>query len=346
MKDLKELVRPNIWSLSPYSCARGEFSGTASVFLDANENPYNGPYNRYPDPVQRELKGKIAQLKEVPEECIFLGNGSDEAIDLVFRVFCNPQVDNVVAIEPTYGMYRVAADINAVEYRAVTLDEAYRFSAESLLEAVDEKTKAVFICSPNNPTGNSFPVEEIEKLLNGFQGIVVIDEAYGDFSTQPTFRKRLKEFPQIIVLNTFSKAWASAGVRLGMAFAASDIIELFNRVKYPYNINQLTQEYALDIISNHRYDVEGWVRQILRERTTLMNAFALLPICLKVYPSDANFFLAKMTNATVIYRYLIERGIIVRNRTQVTLCRDCLRITVGSPTENNALLSALRSYKA
>ena len=343
---MKELVRPNIWSLSPYSCARGEFSGTASVFLDANENPYNGPYNRYPDPVQRELKGKIAQLKEVPEECIFLGNGSDEAIDLVFRVFCNPQVDNVVAIEPTYGMYRVAADINAVEYRAVTLDETYRFSAESLLEAVDEKTKAVFICSPNNPTGNSFPVEEIEKLLNGFQGIVVIDEAYGDFSTQPTFRKRLKEFPQIIVLNTFSKAWASAGVRLGMAFAASDIIELFNRVKYPYNINQLTQEYALDIISNHRYDVEGWVRQILRERTTLMNAFALLPICLKVYPSDANFFLAKMTNATVIYRYLIERGIIVRNRTQVTLCRDCLRITVGSPTENNALLSALRSYKA
>lgn len=345
MRELKNLVRPNIWNLTPYSCARNEFDGVAAVLLDANESPYNGPYNRYPDPLQRELKSKIAQLKKVPEACIFLGNGSDEAIDLIYRVFCTPGVDNVVAIEPTYGMYRVAADTNDVEYRPVCLNAQYGIHADALLAAADGHTKALFICSPNNPTGNCLDAKEIERVLTGFDGIVVIDEAYSDFSGQPTFRSRLAEFPHLVVLNTFSKAWAAAGVRLGMAFASAEIVELFNRVKYPYNVNQLTQEYVTGMLDNHRFDVEGWIRQILRERASLMSAFALLPICLKVYPSDANFFLAKMTNATVIYRYLVEQGIIVRNRTQVTLCRDCLRITVGSPTENNALLAALRKYR-
>jgi histidinol-phosphate aminotransferase len=342
MKPLQQLVRPNIWQLSPYSSARDEYSGhEAHVFLDANENPYNKPYNRYPDPLQRQLKHVIAGVKQVPEDCIFLGNGSDEAIDLVYRVFCEPGRDNVVAIEPTYGMYKVCADINNVEYRPVLLDEHYQMSADKLLRACDSTTKAVWVCSPNNPSGNNMHVEEVEKLLRHFDGIVVVDEAYSDFSTVPVFRRRLSEFPNLIVLNTMSKAWGCAAIRLGMAFASKDIIGLFNKVKYPYNVNQLTQQHALEALSD-RLQVEKWVKLLLQERKTMMASFTELRVCEKVYPSDANFFLAKMTDANGIYKYLVERGIIVRNRSKVRLCGNCLRITIGTKSENDELLGALR----
>lgn len=343
MKELKDLVRPNIWQLAPYSSARNEYSGhEAHVFLDANENPYNAPFNRYPDPLQTEVKARLSTIKRVPAECIFLGNGSDEAIDLVYRVFCRPQVDNVVAIEPTYGMYKVCADINDVEYRPVLLDEHYQMNADKLLAACDDNTKAIWLCSPNNPTGNNLKVEEVEKVLKGFDGIVVVDEAYSDFSTVPVFRKRLAEFPNIIVLNTMSKAWGCAAIRLGMAFASKEIIGLFNKVKYPYNVNLLTQRQALEELNNTEA-VEKWVSLILSERKHMIQAFRELPSCLEVYPTDANFFLAKMTDAQGIYDYLVEKGIIVRNRTRVTLCKDCLRVTIGTKSENAELLSALRS---
>lgn len=340
---LQQLVRPNILRLAPYSSARNEYAGhEAHVFLDANENPYNRPYNRYPDPLQLELKAELAKVKLVPAECIFLGNGSDEAIDLVYRVFCQPQTDNVVAIEPTYGMYKVCADINDVEYRPVLLDEHYQMSGDKLLQACDKHTKAIWICSPNNPTGNNMAVEEIEKVLRGFDGIIVIDEAYSDFSTVPVFRKRLAEFPNMIVLNTMSKAWGCAAIRLGMAFASKEIIALFNKVKYPYNVNLLTQQQAMEALSD-REQTGKWVNMLLLERSRMMEAFKALPVCLEVYPSDANFFLAKMTDAQGIYDYLVKKGIIVRNRTRVTLCNNCLRITIGSKSENAELLSAMRS---
>lgn len=342
MKQLKDLVRPNIWKLAPYSSARNEYSGhEAHVFLDANENPYNTPLNRYPDPLQLKLKSLLSKVKGVPMECIFLGNGSDEAIDLVYRVFCRPQIDNVVAIEPTYGMYKVCADINDVAYKPVLLDEHYQMNADKLLAACDKHTKVIWICSPNNPTGNNMQVEEVEKVIRLFEGIVVIDEAYSDFSTVPVFRKRLAEFPNIIVLNTMSKAWGCAAIRLGMAFASKEIIDLFNKVKYPYNINLLTQQQAIEAIQN-REDVEKWVKMLLLERGRLMEAFKLLPQCQAVYPTDANFFLARMTDAQGIYDYLVENGIIVRNRTNVKLCNGCLRITIGSKSENSELLGALR----
>ena len=345
MKQLKELVRPNIWSLAPYSSARNEYSGhKAHVFLDANENPYNKPYNRYPDPLQTDLKARIAKIKGVDASRIFLGNGSDEAIDLVYRVFCEPGSDNVVAIEPTYGMYKVCADINNVEYRKVLLDERYQLSAARLLAACDENTKVVWLCSPNNPTGNNLDRSEIETVVKESQCIVVIDEAYADFSENRSFRKDLALYPNLIVLNTFSKAWGCAALRLGMAFASAEIIELFNKVKYPYNINLLTQEQA-DKILDRRFEVEDWVRLLLQERAKVMKAFAELPICKKVYPSDANFFLALVTDAQAIYDYLVEKGIIVRNRTRVALCNNCLRITIGTKSENIELLSALRQFK-
>lgn len=344
MKSLKELTRPNIWELAPYSSARNEYSGrTARVFLDANENPYNSPLNRYPDPLQLEVKKKLSKIKGVAEECIFLGNGSDEAIDLPYRCFCRPGIDNVVAIEPTYGMYKVCADVNDVEYRRVLLDEHYQITADRLLSPSDDNTKLIWICSPNNPTGNSINREEIIKVLNVFQGLVIIDEAYSDFSSQKSFRSELTKYPNLIVLNTFSKAWGCAAIRLGMAFASKEIINLFNKVKYPYNVNLLTQQQALDALSDP-YEVEKWVRTLLLERSRMMEAFKLLPICKKVYPTDANFFLAKMTDAQRIYDYLVERGIIVRNRTRVQLCENCLRITIGNKSENNELLSALRQF--
>lgn len=344
MKPLNELVRKNILRLAPYSCARNEFTGEAQVLLDANENPFNSPLNRYPDPLQRNLKAKISKVKGVPADNIFLGNGSDEAIDLCFRVFCEPKEDNVVAIEPTYGMYRVAADINDVEYRPVDLEDDFSLNAEKLLGQTDEHTKLIFLCTPNNPTGNLLDANEIKKILNAFEGIVVIDEAYSDFTKQPTFREDISLYPNAIVLNTFSKAWGSAGIRLGMAFASKEIIGFFDKVKYPYNINLLTQDASESIIAK-RYDVEKWVGLILEERAMLMEAVSILPYCQKVYPTSANFFLAKFDNATRLYNYLIECGVIVRNRSRVRLCENCLRITVGSSKENTLLLAAMRKYK-
>ena len=344
MKPLKELTRPNIWALKPYSSARDEYSGkAASVFLDANENPYNTPNNRYPDPLQKELKALIAPVKKVNPEQIFLGNGSDEAIDLLFRAFCRPEVDNVVAIHPTYGMYEVCADINDVEYRKVLLDGNFQFKAEDLLKASDENTKLMFLCSPNNPTGNNLDAKEIITLLQEFQGIVVVDEAYIDFSDQPSFVGILDEYPNLVILQTFSKAWGCAAIRLGMAFASPDIIGIFTKIKYPYNINLLTQQEALRMMQRH-YEVQRWVSTLLEERARLMEAFARLSCCKKVFPTDANFFLTRVTHAKAIYDYLVDQGIIVRNRSNVTLCEDCLRITVGTRPENDTLLEALRNY--
>lgn len=344
MISLEQLVRPNIWKLAPYSSARDEYSGKeAHVFLDANENPYNGPYNRYPDPLQRELKSVIKNVKGVPEDHIFLGNGSDEAIDLAYRVFCNPGRDNVVAIAPTYGMYQVCADINDVEYRTVLLDENFDFKASDLLAACDEHTKIIWICSPNNPTGNSLNRDEILKVIEGFEGIVIVDEAYIDFSQQLSLRQELPSHPNLIILQTMSKAWGSAAIRLGMAFASKDIIDIYNKVKYPYNVNQLTQQQALEVLKDP-FEVDKWVKILMAERARLMQSFQELPICEKVYKTDANFFLAKMTDANGIYNYLVDKGVIVRNRHKIQLCQNCLRITIGTRTENNELLSALRQY--
>ena len=344
MKSLEELTRPNIWSLAPYSSARNEYAGReARVFLDANENPYNQPFNRYPDPLQLELKTALSKVKGIPAEKIFLGNGSDEAIDLPYRCFCNPGVDNVVAIEPTYGMYKVCADINDVEYRPVLLDEHYQITAEKLLAATDAHTKIIWLCTPNNPTGNCLKREEVIKVIEGFEGLVIVDEAYSDFSSQKTLRSELAKYPNLIVLNTMSKAWGCAAIRLGMAFASEEIIHLFNKVKYPYNVNQLTQQQALEILKDP-YEVDNWVKILLQERSRMMDAFELLPICEKVYPTDANFFLAKMTDATKIYNYLVDKGIIVRNRHRVQLCQNCLRITIGTKSENSELIAALRQY--
>lgn len=344
MKPLKELCRENIWNLAPYSCARTEFAGrTARIFLDANENPYNHPYNRYPDPLQIEVKELVSKVKGVDIDKIFLGNGSDEAIDLVYRVFCRPSLDNVVAIAPTYGMYEVCADVNDVEYRSVLLDENFQISADKLLEACDANTKVIWICSPNNPTGNHINRECIVEVLQKFEGIVVVDEAYSDFSSERAFRTVIDRFPNLIVLNTMSKAWGCAALRLGMAFASKEIIDIFNKVKYPYNVNLLTQQHALEILKDP-YQVDEWVKNILQERGKMVSAFLDLPICEKVYPTDANFFLAKMTDAQAIYDYLVAQGIIVRNRNKVQLCGNCLRITIGKKSENIELLAALRQY--
>ena len=345
MRTLKELTRPNVWALKPYSSARDEYSGVeASVFLDANENPYNTPNNRYPDPLQLKLKSLIAPLKGVKIENIFLGNGSDEAIDLVFRAFCRPGVDNVVAIDPTYGMYQVCAEVNDVEYRKILLDVYYQFKASSLLSAIDENTKAIFVCSPNNPTGNSLCRKEIESLLNRFDGLVIVDEAYIDFSSSESLLKDLDKYPNLIVLQTFSKAWGCAAIRLGMAFASPEIIGIFNKIKYPYNVNRLTQEEAIRVLQ-HPETIKGWVNTLLEERARVMEEFVKLLCCVRVFPTDANFFLAKVYEATQIYNYLVSEGIIVRNRTNVALCNDCLRITIGTKEENDALLDALRKVE-
>ena len=345
MKPLEQLVRKNIWSLAPYSSARNEYAGReARVFLDANENPYNAPYNRYPDPLQLELKDAISKVKGVPAGNIFLGNGSDEPIDLVYRSFCVPGVDNVVAIEPTYGMYKVCADINDVEYRPVLLDDNYQITADRLLAATDAHTKLIWLCSPNNPTGNNLQREEIVKVIENFEGLVIVDEAYSDFSSQKPLRSELAKYPNLIVLNTMSKAWGCAAIRLGMAFATEEIIAIFNKVKYPYNVNQLTQEQALLALQDP-FEVDKWVKLLLEERSRMIDAFKLLPICVKVFPTDANFFLAQMTDAVKIYNYLVNKGIIVRNRHRVQLCQNCLRVTIGTKTENGELIAALRQYQ-
>lgn len=340
MKTLQELIRPNIWSLAPYSCARNEFTGEASVFLDANENPYNQPFNRYPDPLQVQLKEKIAALKGVRPTQIMLGVGSDEPIDLIFRIFCEPAQDNVVAINPTYGMYGVCADINNVAYKQVNLNDDFSLDAQNVLDACDANTKVIFLCSPNNPTGNSLERSEIEKIVTGFEGIVVIDEAYIDFSNEPSWLASLNAYPNIIVLQTFSKAWGMAALRCGMAFASEDIIAFFNKVKYPYNLNLLTQEAVLKQVEAVEQK-NKWVGTLLAERSKMIANLQNLPLVKHIYPTDANFVLAKVDDANKTYNYLVNKGIIVRNRNSVTLCQGCLRITIGTPQENQELLTAL-----
>lgn len=343
-KTLQELTRPNIWRLKPYSSARDEYNGAvASVFLDANENPYNQPHNRYPDPMQRELKKEIAKIKKINPEHIFLGNGSDEAIDLVYRAFCEPGADNVVAIDPTYGMYQVCAEVNDVEYRKVLLEEDFQFSADKLLAAADEHTKLIFLCSPNNPTGNALLRSEIEKLLVSFDGLVILDEAYNDFSEAPSFLQDLDKYPNLILIQTFSKAWGCAAIRLGMAFASVEIIGLLSKIKYPYNVNELTQKQAVQMLHRY-YEIERWVKTLKAERGVLEEEFAKLPCAVHLFPSDANFFLVRVTDAVKIYHYLVDQGIIVRNRNSVSLCGNCLRITVGTRIENEKLIKALQKY--
>lgn len=340
--NINNLLRKNIKSLQPYSSARDEFSGEAMVFLDANENPFNQPYNRYPDPLQRELKEKIALLKDVMPEQIFLGNGSDEPIDLLIRAFCEPGEDNVVSIDPTYGMYQVAAEINNVEVKKVSLTETFELDAQELLDSADEKTKLVFLCSPNNPTGNCLNEKAVLDVVKNFNGIVVLDEAYIDFAPGKSLLAQLNDFPNLVILQTFSKAWGMAGIRLGMAFAASEIVSVLNKIKYPYNLNILTQQKALELIEN-RDKVEKWVKLLIAEREKMRTLLADFPFVIKIFPSDANFILVKMHDARGIYEYLKENGVIVRDRSKVHLCEDSLRITIGSSDENEQLLTALKN---
>ena len=342
MKQLKELVRENIWKLKPYSCARDEFKGEAKAYLDANENPFNTLYNRYPDPLQWAVKEKIAELKYVKPSQIMLGVGSDEPIDLIFRVFCEPKIDNVVAINPTYGMYGVCADINNVEYRQVNLEADFSLNAEKVLAAVDNNSKVIFLCSPNNPTGNLLNATEVEKILKGFDGIVVIDEAYIDFSDKASWISKLNKYPQMVILQTFSKAWGLAAARCGMAFASEEIISFFNKVKYPYNINILTQKLILEKLEQVEIK-NNWVKEILSQRTLMIEELEQLSIVKHIYPSDANFILVKVDDANLRYKELVEKGIIVRNRNSVTLCENCLRITIGTAQDNKELLNALKS---
>ncbi|MBC8004641.1 MAG: histidinol-phosphate transaminase, partial [Verrucomicrobia bacterium] len=315
--ELEKLLRNNIKALKPYSSARDEFSGEAEVFLDANENPFNNPYNRYPDPLQWTLKEKIAAIKNISPDRIFLGNGSDEPIDIIYRAFCEPGIDNVVSIDPTYGMYQVAADINNVEVHKVKLSEDFGFSAQKLLDAANIYTKAIFICSPNNPTANLLDQSEIIKLITAFEGLVVVDEAYIDFSPESSLLPELDKYENLIILQTFSKAWGMAGIRLGMAFAHPEIIRVFNKIKYPYNINILTQGKALELL-DHTQRKEEWVNTIIEERGKMMRKLFKMPFVQIVYPSDANFILVKMHDARGIYHYLTEQKIIVRDRSKIT----------------------------
>ncbi len=340
--NLQQLVRKNVWNMKPYSSARDEFKGEASVFLDANENPLNDKYNRYPDPLQWSLKQKIAKVKNIAPENIFLGNGSDEPIDLVIRIFCEPRINNIVAVDPTYGMYQVCAEVNDVEYRKVLLNENFDLDAQKLLEKTDRNTKLIFLCSPNNPTGNLLSREEIKKVLDSFMGIVVLDEAYIDFASEATWLNDIEKYPNLIILQTFSKAWGLAAVRLGMAFASAEIIKLFNKVKYPYNVNILTQNFVGDELDKLELRKQ-WIATLLEGRNYLINELPKLPFVEKIYPTDANFILVKVEDANSLYKQLADKGVIVRNRNSVSLCAGCLRITVGTDKENEMLIKTLRT---
>lgn len=339
--DIIKLLRKNIADLKPYSSARDEYSGEAMVFLDANENPFNEPYNRYPDPYQRTLKEKIAKLKKTVVEQLFLGNGSDEAIDLLIRAFCEPGKDNIVTMHPTYGMYKVAADINNVEVKQVSLTENFDLDDTALLKAVDKHTKLLFLCSPNNPTGNSLEKEAILNTINNFDGLVILDEAYVDFAPGKSLLPKLHLYPNLVILQTFSKAWGMAGIRLGMAFASPKIIDILNKIKYPYNLNILTQQKALELTDVTR-NIEKWVKLIVAERQKMAELLKEFPFVTQVYPSDANFLLVKMHDAQGVYQYLVEKGVVVRDRANVHLCKDSLRITIGSSDENNQLWKTLK----
>ena len=348
MFSINNIIRKNIANLTPYSSARDEFKGEASVYLDANENAYGSPleqqYNRYPDPLQYKVKKRLSDIKGVPPRNIFLGNGSDEAIDILFRSFCNPGVDNVILVPPTYGMYEVSANINDVETKKVLLTEEYQLNMEGIAEAIDKNTKLIFICSPNNPTGNSINRDDIETLLANFNGLVVVDEAYINFSRQKTFIQELTEYANLVVLQTLSKAWGLAGLRVGMAFASEEIIEVMNKVKPPYNINEASQELTLLALQNVD-QVNGWIKETLAQRDKLVLTLKDFDFVLDIYPSDANFILVKTTDPKGIYNFLVNKGIIVRDRSKIDLCEGSLRITVGTPAENDILLNTLQEYK-
>ena len=349
--DLTKVIRKNILALAPYSCARDEFKGEASVFIDANESPYENGVNRYPDPLQHVVKVQLAKLKKVNEDQIFLGNGSDEAIDLVYRVFCEPRIDNVVAISPSYGMYKVCADVNDVVYRYASLTDDFQLDTTAITSQVDDKTKVIWICSPNNPSGNAFELYDLEVIVSRYSNlIVVVDEAYIDFSDKGTMLSLLDKYDNLIVLQTFSKAWGQAAIRCGIAFASPEIIMYFNRVKYPYNINVLTQQAAIRALSQSQVH-DRHVEEILSGRGILRILLGSLPIVEHIYPSDANFLLVRVKldgmdtgqSADYVYNYLQNKGIIVRNRTRVHLCQGCLRITIGTPDENATLYETLKT---
>ena len=347
MFNLDTLIRSNIKNLKPYSSARHEFEGMASVFLDANENPFGSSlqdaFNRYPDPLQWQLKFQITRIKGVPAENIFVGNGSDEVIDLAYRIFCNPGTDNVIICPPTYGMYEVSANINDVEIRKVSLTPNFQLDIEGILSAVDEHTKLLFICSPNNPTGNNMIRADIELLLNNFPGIVIIDEAYINYSNQKTFIQELTEYPNLVVMQTLSKAWGLAALRLGLCYASLDIIDLFNKVKPPYNINLASQDLALQALQ-HSTQVNEWIMITVGERDALAQQLTAFSFVEKVYNSDANFLLVKVADANKLYQYLAGNEVVVRNRSKEPLCEGCLRITVGTPAENETLLNLLKKF--
>ncbi|WP_429376609.1 histidinol-phosphate transaminase [Mucilaginibacter sp. UYCu711] len=348
MFNLNNILRENIKNLTPYSSARDEFQGEASVYLDANENAFGSPledqYNRYPDPLQYNVKKRLSEIKGLPVRNIFLGNGSDEAIDILFRSFCNPGVDNVILVPPTYGMYEVSANINDIQTKKVSLTEEFQLNLEGIAEAIDQNTKLIFICSPNNPTGNSINRDNVETLLNNFDGIVVVDEAYINFSRQKTFIQELTEYSNLVVLQTLSKAWGLAGLRVGMAFASEEIIEVMNKVKPPYNINESSQQLALKALANVE-QVNGWIKETLLQRDKLVLALKAFDFVLDIYPSDANFILVKTTDPKGIYNFLVQKGIIVRDRSKIDLCEGSLRITVGTPAENETLIDTLKNFK-
>jgi histidinol-phosphate aminotransferase len=348
MFSINNILRENIKNLVPYSSARDEYQGEASVFLDANENAYGSPlaqqFNRYPDPLQSEVKKRLSEIKGVPPRNIFLGNGSDEAIDILFRSFCNPGVDNVILVPPTYGMYKVSANINDVEVRNVPLTDDFQLNLDGIAEAINKHTKLIFICSPNNPTGNSINRADVETLLANFDGLVVVDEAYINFSRQKTFIQELTEYANLVVLQTLSKAWGLAGLRIGMAFASEEIIEVMNKVKPPYNINEASQQLALQALANID-QVNAWIKETLIQRDNLVLQLKDFDFVLDIYPSDANFILVKTSDPRGIYNFLVEKGIIVRDRSKVDLCVGCLRITVGTPDENKKLIQTLQDFK-
>ena len=345
--DINKLVRENIKKLVPYSSARDEFTGKADIFLDANENSLGSPlpknYNRYPDPHQWKIKQKIAEIKGVPPQNIFIGNGSDECIDILYRGFCNPGKDNVIICPPTYGMYEVSAGVNDVEIRKARLLDDFQLDLINLENLVDNNTKLVWICSPNNPTANSINRHDIETVLNNFDGIVVIDEAYINFSRQKSFISELTEYPNLVVMHTLSKAWGLAALRLGMAFASEDIIAVFNKIKPPYNIGQATQELVLQALENVT-DVNQFTRELVQSREELAASLSKLPLVEKVFPSDANFLLVRVKDAKAIYNSLLTKAIVVRDRSRVELCEECLRITVGTKEENNQLIEGLKTF--
>ena len=339
------LARKNIQNLKPYSSARHEFKGTAKVYLDANENPFNNGMNRYPDPMQWKVKKRLANMKGVQPENIFLGNGSDEPIDLLMRIFCEPGIDNIITLPPTYGMYQVSADINNVEVRKVNLTTDYQLDVDAILAAADTHSKILFICSPNNPTGNSIDREDIETLVQQFKGVVVIDEAYIDFSSEESCIDFIETYENVVILQTFSKAWGMANIRLGKAFSNTQIIDLLNKVKPPYNISELTQKAAL-LAFKHRNKVREAVATILRERSRLEDNLTRYDFMEAVYPSDANFLLVKVDAPNELYDFLAAKGIVVRNRSTVTLCEGCLRLTIGQPKENDDLIAAMKEWEA